>query len=178
GGGQLRHRHPHTSPDGKRRRGCCERRCGKGGCLAGPASEAGWSRCCRSCWHTESGNGGNGSPQPAPVFLFVGRSPETRCLCCRGRVRTVRPCAGEVGGTATTHKRPRAHDQWRGNQPQRRLPRPPPFQPALPPKESNPNVPACSSPARSGSERLRHPPQVGPQPMHPVRQNIPWHPEV
>src|ERR1017187_8325152 len=30
-------------------------------------------------------------------------------------LRTVRPCAGEVGGTATTHERPRAHDQWRGN---------------------------------------------------------------
>ena len=43
--GQLRHRHPHTSPDGKRRRGCCERRCGKGGCLAGPASDAGQRNC-------------------------------------------------------------------------------------------------------------------------------------
>ena len=48
---------PPTSPDGKRSRGCCERRCGKGGCLAGPASEAAWSaRRCQSCWHTESGN--------------------------------------------------------------------------------------------------------------------------
>src|ERR1017187_1393754 len=89
--GQLRHRHPHTSPDGKRRRGCLERRCGKGGCLAGPASEARrGARRCRSCWHTESGNGGNGSPQTLSVFLFFGgRSPETRCRRCRGRVRTV-----------------------------------------------------------------------------------------
>ena len=30
----------------------------------------------------------------------------------------------------------------------------------------------------SGSERLCLPPKVGPQPMHPVRQNITWHPEV
>ena len=30
----------------------------------------------------------------------------------------------------------------------------------------------------SGSERLRLPPQIGPQPTHPVHQNIVWHPEV
>ena len=30
----------------------------------------------------------------------------------------------------------------------------------------------------SGSERLRLPPQVGPQPTHPVRQSIAWHSEV
>jgi hypothetical protein len=30
----------------------------------------------------------------------------------------------------------------------------------------------------SGSERPRLPPQVGPQPTHPVRQDITWHPEV
>src|ERR1035437_824642 len=59
-----------------------------------PARRGGVARRCRSCWHTESGNGGNESPQPAPVVLLVGRSPETRCRRCRGRVRTVRPCAG------------------------------------------------------------------------------------
>jgi hypothetical protein len=30
----------------------------------------------------------------------------------------------------------------------------------------------------SGSERLRLPPQIRPQPTHPVRQRITWHPEV
>ena|ERR1035437_2314380 len=30
----------------------------------------------------------------------------------------------------------------------------------------------------SGSERPRLPPQVGPQPMHPVRQYTAWHREV
>ena len=39
-------------------------------------------------------------------------------------------------------------------------------------------APACSPPARSGSERLRLPPQIRPQPTHPVRQNTAWHTEV
>jgi hypothetical protein len=43
---------------------------------------------------------------------------------------------------------------------------------------ASPSAPACSPPARSGSERPRLPPQVGPQPMHPVRQNISGHSEV
>jgi hypothetical protein len=30
----------------------------------------------------------------------------------------------------------------------------------------------------SGFERLRLPPQIRPQPTHPVHQNIVWHPEV
>ena len=37
---------------------------------------------------------------------------------------------------------------------------------------------AVRAPRPSGSKRLRFPPQVGPQPTHPVRQDIVWHPEV
>src|ERR1019366_2685142 len=158
----------------------CERRCGKGGCLAGPASEAGWSaRRCRSCWHTESGNGGNGSPQPAPVFLFVGRSPETRCHRCRGRLpyrapvcwrsRRNRHHAREAESARPVVRQPNGQ----GPCLDRRLSSEPP-----PSKHASPSVPAWSPPARSGSERPRPPPQVGPQPMHPVRQNISGHSEV
>jgi hypothetical protein len=39
-------------------------------------------------------------------------------------------------------------------------------------------APARSPPARSGSECLRRPPQIRPQPTHPVRQNTAWHTEV
>src|ERR1019366_1019908 len=69
-----------------------------------PARRGGVARRCRSCWHTESGNGGNGAPQPAPVGLLGGRPPGAGCRRCRGRVRTVSPCAGEVGGTTTARK--------------------------------------------------------------------------
>ena len=47
-----------------------------------------------------------------------------------------------------------------------------------PSKHASPSAPACSPPARSGSECLRLPPQFRPQPMHPVRQNISGHSEV
>jgi hypothetical protein len=121
--------------------------------------------------HRESGNGGNGSPQPAPVFLLVGRSPETRCRRCRGRVRTVRPCAGEAPPrTSCESARPVAR------------------QPAATPTASTAAFPASSAvearqperpcpfaSRRQAPARLRLPPQVGPQPMHPVYQNISGH---
>ena len=52
------------------------------------------------------------------------------------------------------------------------------FQQRPPSKKRSPSAPARSPPARSGSEHLRLPPQVGPQPTHPVRQNISGHSEV
>src|ERR1019366_4626644 len=79
----------------------------------------------------------------------------------RGRERT-------TSGAATQRPRPL---------PQRRLPRPPSCQRA-PPNQCSPSAPACSPPARSGSERLRRPPQVGPQATHPVHQRILGHSEV
>src|ERR1039458_7475189 len=157
--GQLRHRHPHTSSDGKRRRGCLERRCGKGGCLAGPASEAGWS-----C--------------PALPELLAHRKRQRR-----QRVSTACSCVfvcGEVSGDPLLlllgsasvpctrvlakseeppprKKRPRAHDQWRGN-PTAKAPAATPTAstaafPASPAAEGTALASARSPPARSGSER-------------------------
>ena len=79
-------------------------------------------------------------------------------------------------------KRPRAHDQWRGN-PTAAPPAATPTAstaafPASPAVEGATLASARSPPARSGSERPRLPPQVGPQPTHPVRQNATWHSEV
>jgi hypothetical protein len=82
------------------------------------------------------------SPRLFPVFLFVGEGFGDPLLVLAGPGSPVLfSCAGEVGRTATTHERPRAHDQRRGNQPQRRLPRPPPFQQALPSREQPLHLP-------------------------------------
>ena len=52
----------------------------------------------------------------------------------------------------------------------------PPRSPVEPVQSQRP-CPFASGEA-SGSGRLRLLPQIGPQPMYPVRQNIVWHPEV
>jgi len=55
----------------------------------------------------------------------------------------------------------------------------PSFRHAPPSKQPQPECPCqFASGEASASERLRLPPQVDPQPTHPVRQNIAWHPEV
>src|ERR1035437_5429349 len=58
-------------------------------------------------------------------------------------------------------------------------PRPPPFQQPRHLKEGQPERPCpFASGEASGSERPRLPPQVSPQPTHPVRQYTAWHREV
>jgi hypothetical protein len=115
--GQLRHRHPHTSPDGKRRRGCCERRCGKGGCLAGPASEAGWS--CPALpellAHRKRQRRQRVSTGFSCVFV-CGEVSGDPLLLLLGSASV--PCARVLAKSEEPPphgKRPRAHDQWRGN---------------------------------------------------------------
>jgi hypothetical protein len=101
-----------------------------------------------------------------------GSRPYRTPVCWRSRrnrhhaqeAESARPVARQPNGQGTC--------------PQRRLPLP--RLSSQPRRRSTPAraPPPCSPPARSGSERPRRPPQVGPQPTHPVHQSIPWHPEV
>ena len=101
-----------------------------------------------------------------------GSRPYRAPVCWRSRrnrhhaqeAESARPVARQPNGQGTSRN---------ANCLDRRLSSEPP-----PSKHASPSVPAWSPPARSGSERPRPPPQVGPQPMHPVRQNISGHSEV
>src|ERR1017187_1817583 len=156
--GQLRHRHPHTSPDGKRRRGCLERRCGKGGCLAGPASEAGWS--CPALpellAHRKRQRRQRVSTACSCVFV-CGEVSGDPLLALPGSASV--PCARVLAKSEEPpprKKRPRAHDQWRGN-PTAKAPAATPTAstaafPASPAAEGTALASARSPPARSGSK--------------------------
>ena len=160
--GHLRHRHPHTSPDGKRRRGCCERRCGKGGCLAGPASDAGQRNCVGAA-------GVVGTQKAATAATSLHRL--LLCFCLWGGLRrpvaavagvASVPCASVLAKSEEPPPRTRGRERTTSgaatqrprHQPQRQLPRPPPFQRASAVEARQPERPC---PFASRTLRLRAP---------------------
>src|ERR1017187_7676941 len=136
--GQLRHRHP-TPPQMEREGEAASNAAAARAAVwrDRPARRGGVARRCRSVGTQKAAT----AATLLRRLLFVGRSPETRARRCRGRLPALASCAGEAGGTATAESaRPVARQRPR-HLPRRRMPRPPPFQQALPSREQPLHLP-------------------------------------